>query len=169
MAVTTATQAKTTLEPAVERLPPVIDPNDVKIQREDFCSKAVVVNAPDDLTLDDLGNHPEIWKKVQISRTGKALVEYDTVEIRAFDWTVWAVVDHADLKGVQFYKKWDKKDKRVRDRRPWADELYYVAWTKDGYAYFRKDDDQRMTQMVWDTWQPARDACQREQYAPRLV
>ena len=170
-AVKTKTSAP---EPAVERIIPVIDVEKVYIHHSSEAHspigyKTVIVLAPDDLTLDDIGNHPEIWKKLQLNRTGKALCDEDKVEIRSFAWTIYAVVDHADTTGVQLYKKWDKREKRARDRRPWSDENYYVGWTKDGYTYFRKSDDQALTQQCWDRWQSARDACSREMYSPRLV
>lgn len=166
----TKTTEPSTPEPAVERIIPVIDPIDVELDWEGFVTKKVIVKAPDDLTLDDLGNHPEIWKKLQLSRTNKVLAEDDEVVIKFFEFTIHAVVDFADGVSAQLCKQWHKRDKRVRDRRPWSDENYYVMWTKDGYAYFRKSDDQRMNPSeAWDRWQSARDACSRQMYSPRLV
>jgi hypothetical protein len=150
------------------REPKPIKPADVTIQASGFVFKSVVVNMQDDITLDDVGNKPGIWKNVQTDRTGKALTEDDKVEMRWLDKRVFAVVDYADSAGVVFCDI-RKATKRDRDREPWKDGTYAIRWTTGGWAYFRIHDGVRPSNSSWPTWEAAKLACIREQYPARAA
>jgi hypothetical protein len=40
--------------------------------------------------MQDLNDHPEIWRLVQQDRTGRAFAEHDAVELRGPDYVVFA-------------------------------------------------------------------------------
>ncbi len=105
--------------------PKPIKPSSVTVQEPGFVYKTVVVEMPDDVTLDDAFNNPSIWRNVQADRTGKSLVEDDKIEARWFGMWVYAVVDHADHAGASFIdiRKVTKKD---RDRIPYTDGVYEI-------------------------------------------
>jgi hypothetical protein len=155
-------------KPAVARELKPIKVSSVMLQDKGFVYKTAVVNMPDEVTLDDVGNRPELWKVLQSDRTGKALVEDDRVELRWLDKRVYAVVDFADSNGVSFCDI-RKVSKRDRDRAPFNDGNYAVRWVSDGWTYFRLSDGQRMSNASYGTWEAAKAALIREMYPARIA
>lgn len=149
-----------------ERILPVIKPGDVEIQESGFQYKTVVVRLPEDLIFQDLNDSPEIWKPVQADRN-KALAEYDKVELRARDWTVFAGVNHGDGGQVILYDI-RKASKPMRELALFSDKTFEVKWTREGYAYFRKADNVKMSLATYPTPEAAKNALILEQY-PKTV
>jgi hypothetical protein len=149
--------------------PKPIKPTAMKIHDQTgHCFRSFVIEMPEDVTLDDIGNHPELWTSVQADRTGRALVEDDKVEIRWQDKRVYAVVDYADANGVTFCDI-RKVTKRNRDREPFNDGTYAIRWTSGGFTYFRVSDGVRMSSVSYSTADAAKAALLREQYPAKVA
>jgi len=160
---------ETTAAAAKVREPKPISPKAVRIHDQTgHCYRTFVVDVPDEITLDDIGNKPELWKNVQADRVGKALAEDDRVEMRWLDKQVYAVVDYADSNGVGFMDI-RKVSKRDRDRTPFTDGHFEVKWTAGGWAYFRIHDGVRMTAASYPTWEATKAALIREQYPAKVA
>jgi len=150
-----------------EREVPVIKPVNVDIQDAGFCYKTVVVRLPEGLIFQDLNDSPEIWKPVQ-ENINTALSEYDKVELRAKDFTVWAVVNHADAGQVILYDI-RKSSKPMREVALYSDSKYDVRWGHDGYGYYRTADNIRMGNATYPTPEAAKQALIREMYPARVM
>ena len=151
------------------REPKPIKPSAVRLQDQTgHCYKVFVVDMPDDTTLDDVGNRPELWKAVQADMIGKALSEDDKIEMRWQTMRAFAIVDHADANGVTFCDI-RKVSKRDRDREAYNDGTYAVKWVPGGWTYFRIKDGVRMTSSSWSTPDAAKAALIREQYPARVA
>jgi len=150
-----------------ERILPVLKPGDVDIQEVGFSYKTVVVRLPEDMTFQDLNDHPEIWKLVQENRN-TALAEYDKVELRAVDWTAWAAVNHADNGQVILFDI-RKASKPKREVALYSDNTYDVRWSHEGFGYYRTADNVRMGTATFPTPEAAKQALIREQYPVKVV
>lgn len=151
------------------REPKPIKPSAVMPQDQTgHCYKTFVVDMPDDVTLDDVGNRPELWKLVQADNVGKAFSQDDKIEMRWQSMRVYAVVDFADANGVVFMDI-RKVSKRDRDREFYTDGTFSVRWAPGGWAYFRVSDGVRMTSSSWSTPEAAKAALIREQYPARVA
>ena len=146
-----------------EREIPVIKPGDLTIQSVGQIYKTVVVQLPEDMTFQDLNDSPEIWKLVQADRSGLALAEFDKLELRAREWTVYAAVNHGDGGQVILYDI-RKASKPMREVALYSDKTFEVRWTRDGYTYFRKADGVKMATGTYPTAEAAKQALIREQY-----
>ena len=151
-----------------QREAPVIKPAMVRLQDAGGVYKTVVVNLPDGFLLQDLNDHPEIWKLVQTSRSGIALCEDDKVEMRAAGWTAFAKVNYSDHERVVLYGI-KKDDKPKRELSFPSNETYEVRRATDGYTYFRKRDGERMSVASYERAEAAWSACMREQYPARVA
>ena len=145
-----------------ERILPVLKPGDVDIQDAGFSYKTVVVRLPEDMTFQDLNDHPEIWKLVQ-ENINTALSEYDKVELRAETWTAWASVNHADRGQVILFDI-RKASKPKREVALFSDATYDVRWSHEGYGYYRTADGVRMGTATFPTPEAAKQALIREMY-----
>ncbi len=145
-----------------ERQIPVLKSGNVSIQSSGFEYKEVVVRLPEDMTFQDLNDHPEVWKLVQAD-INKALSEYDKIELRAKDWTAWASVNHADRGQVILYDI-RKASKPKREVALYSDATYDVRWSHEGYGYYRTADNVRMGTATFPTPEAAKQALIREQY-----
>ena len=150
-----------------EREIPVIKPGDVDIQEAGFQYKTVCVRLPEDLVFQDLNDHPEIWKPVQENRN-TALSEYDKVELRAREWTVYAAVNHADGGQVILYDI-RKASKPKREVALFSDATYDVRWSHEGYGFYRTADNVRMSNATWTTPEAAKAALIREMYPQKVA
>ena len=145
-----------------ERILPVLKPGDVDVQDIGQIYKTVCVRLPEDMTFQDLNDHPEIWKLVQAD-INKALSEYDKIELRAKDWTAWASVNHADRGQVILYDI-RKASKPKREVALYSDATYDVRWSHEGYGYYRTADNVRMGTATFPTPEAAKQALIREMY-----
>ena len=160
MAKTAVEKAPTSAAP---REVPIIKPRDISVQEAGFHYKTMVVNLPESLTFQDLNDHPEIWKLVQAAGSGKALCEFDKLELRAFEWTAYAAVNHADNERVVLYDI-RKASKPRREVALYSDNTYDVRWSHDGYGFFRTADNIRMGNATYQTPEAAKAALIREMY-----
>jgi len=149
-----------------EREIPVIKPGSVFINSSGYDFKTVVVWLPEGVVFQDLNDHPEIWRLVQANHI-KALSQYDKLEIRAKDWTVFASVNHADAGQVILYDI-RKASKPEREVALYSDATYDIRWGNEGYGYFRTADNVRMTNATYGTPEAAKAALLREQYPARI-
>jgi hypothetical protein len=149
-----------------EREIPVLKPGNVSIQSAGQIYKTAVVQLPEDMTFQDLNDHPEIWKLVQ-ENVNTALSEYDKVELRAVEWTAWASVNNADRGQVILYDI-RKASKPKREVALFSDSKFEVRWSHEGYAYYRKADNVKMCTATFPTPEAAKQALIREQYPPTV-
>jgi hypothetical protein len=111
--------------------------------------KFLIVNMPEEVTLADINEHPEIWRLIQ-GNHNLSLREDDHVEMRWFTQRVYAIVDWADNTGVGFLKP-DVKSKRDRDRVAYSDNFAEVYWDAGGWFLRRKSDGQRLSNVSHTT------------------
>ena len=121
---------------------------------------------PTRLTRQDGGCGQAGFEVVQAD-INKALSEYDKLELRAKDWTVWASVNHADRGQVILYDI-RKASKPMREVALFSDKTFEVKWTREGYNYFRKSDSVKMSVATYPTPDAAKAALIREQYPPTV-
>jgi len=146
------------------RVAPVIKPASVVVHAAGFAHKEIVVTAPEDLAAQDLNDHPEIWKLVQSDRNGKALSEFDKIEIRAREWIVTARVNHASADRVTLFDI-RRVSKPQREVALYADDTYEVIWAPEGgYTYRRIKDKVRMASVNWPTPESAKHELLRREY-----
>lgn len=126
----------------------IIDPKHVSVNRAGFATKELFIRLPADFVADDL-KKPDVWKKLQQDRTGKALRAYDKIFAVAFDqtWIAEAIVsettaDSATLAGVRIVQLNRRYSNLFRDAN------FAVQWDGTGYYVERISDGQRMTQTV---------------------
>jgi hypothetical protein len=151
--------------PAPRELLP-LKPVNVIVNAVNHASKSIIVHVPENLTLQDITDHPALWRTVQQNRD-KALSEGDSVELRWHDQIAFTYVDHA-ADGEVYFLKPQVYRRRERDRTPWQNSTYEVRAINGQYSYFRKKDGIRMTTASWPTWEGAKAACEREQSPARL-
>jgi hypothetical protein len=127
--------------------------------------KTVVVNLPPDFQISWLNEHAEkVWKQIQKDR-GRALAEWDQVELRGEEFVIYASVSFADSERVTLFHV-RKVSKPVRDLSTFKDANYEVRWFQGGYSVFRIRDGVRMGGASYTTPEQARSAINRE-YAVR--
>jgi predicted RNA-binding protein len=130
-------------------------------------TKTVIIEMEESgLTLQDIMDDPKLFRGIQANR-GTALQEDDKVELRWLNMRVYAVVDFADNQEVRLLKP-DVKHRGERVREPWQDDNFIVRACAGGWSYFRKKDGVKMTPATYPTWEAAKAAVMREQYAARL-
>jgi len=150
-----------------ERKLPIIRPENVIIHDAGQAYKTLVVTAPDDLTVSDLNDSPTIWKLIQASRGGKALTEWDRVEIRFRDCLVTAKCNHATHESVTLFDI-KRASKPMRDVQLFEDDKYAVRWRPGGgYGILRKKDQAWMTSGSWPTPESAKAELFRMLYQPQ--
>src|SRR5262245_5928653 len=136
------------------------------VNRRDFANKSCIVHMDDNYTLQDIQDNPALFRVIQKSRD-KALNALDEVMLVWHERVATTIVDFADAETVQFLKM-DVKQRNPRDRIPWQNSLYEVRPFNGQWAYYRKQDNVRMSTATWPTWEAARSACEREQAPARV-
>ena len=105
------------------------------------------IRLPEGCTLDDLGNWPGLWRKLQSSQ--HALQKLDRVLLVEFgeEWACEARVTAASGTGAELaiIKKFDMPKKYVVLPE---DDDYKVKWYGNGYAVQRKRDGLKVSQVV---------------------
>lgn len=158
-------KTESTPQPAA---PPEIKTNQVTAEWHGHTSKSMVVTVGPDFQLQWLNDYPQIWKLVQADRSGKALAEFDSVEIRHPEWVANARVNYASADKVHLFDI-RKASKPQRDLALFSDEHFEVRWAANGYTYHRKADGVGMTSASWATPEAAKAALFREQYSKAVA
>jgi hypothetical protein len=149
---------------AQPRKVPLIDPKTAVVHDAGFAHKTLVVQMPDGLTLTDLNENPTVWKRIQADRSGKALGEWDAVELRGRDMMICARVNHAGADRVTLFGI-TRHSKPQRDVPLYRDDLYEVRWVAEGgFSYFRCRDNVRMSAYSWPTAESAKMALIENEY-----
>src|SRR5262245_37151372 len=147
-----------------EKLP--IKSTAVTVDARNFRTKSVVVDMPDEISPNDLHEHPDLWRVVQKSRD-KALNALDSVTLCWFDKVIYTHADFANDSEVILFKA-PVLTRRERDRTPWRNDTYEVRAIAGAFSYFRSKDGIQMTPRTWPTWQAAMQACIAEQAPARV-
>lgn len=143
------TVAKTTVaeaarvEPPANRKPPVIDPNDVRVDVEGLCLRSLVAHLPEAFEASDLAD-PDIWSRVQ--GTAKALRKFDALTLISHDeGYLWrAVVAHAGPSFAVLARP-ERFELQARRNAYFSDDLYSVKWNGRHFDVVRKSDRQVMS------------------------
>ena len=156
-----------TIETKTETAGPEILPLPVRsahIERVGMSYKEVIIHLPEDFQFSWINEKPELFRLIQKDRS-RALAEYDRVELRARDYTIFASINHAD-EGKVFFFDVRRVSKPQRDVALFSDNLFEVKWASSGggYAYYRKLDGVKMSSGAYPTPEAARAALIREQY-----
>ena len=122
------------------RVPARITGACVSRQSAGSCWLTWKVILPVGTVMQDLNDHPEMWRPVQVD-SGKALTRDARLFIVAHDrsWAVDAVVVEADPTKVVLSKPtvlWSGHDAGVGVA--WQDDLYEIEFTGGNYALYRK-------------------------------
>ncbi len=130
-------------ETATGRVAPIIHESCVGRNRPGTFWCEWHVRFPEGGIADDL-KESSIWRRVQ-KNPGTALKRFDEVRILAFDgtWCAHAVVAHATGNAVILGKPVITKLPAPQENL-YQDDLYYLKFVGNGYAVFRKRDDQQM-------------------------
>ena len=97
-----AKQVETTpVAPAFREVLPIA-PRAVTVDFISHTRKFLIVELDPALTLQDLNDHPEIWRLVLQDRN-KAPAPNDEIELRGADWTCFAKVNSIDTDSVHLY------------------------------------------------------------------
>ena len=133
--------------PAIGRRLPVVDPAFVTLNANGFAWRDWMVRLPEGAIADDL-KEPSLLARVQ-GRVEKAFRRHDHVYLVAFDesWAADAIVTDANSREVVLSKPRIVAFEK-RTRQFFSDDKYGVAWFGNGYAVRRKDDGERVTEVV---------------------
>jgi len=166
MTPTTTAQPQPETVSTQPRKVPKIKPDRLELHHAGYGFKYCIVNAPADLTLSDLNDHPEIWALVQDPKHGLSLAEWDVVEIRWPTQLVTARVNHADRNQVVLFDI-RRASKPQREVALYSDDRYEVKWAPEGgYTYYRKSDNCKMGNTTWPTPEGAKQALISREYPP---
>jgi hypothetical protein len=105
--------------------------------------KGLAVRLPEGVTLNDVGNDPNIWKQLQTMADGhrRSLNKFDHVFAIAHDesWVATAIVAH--VSGTQVYFTNVKKIATTAvESVPFEDENYRAEWRNGQFRAIRKTD-----------------------------
>ena len=132
---------------AAERVVPLVNEKCVVRNRAGTVWGEWHVRFPEGGILDDL-KLPHIWKRCQ-QHAGTAFKRFDELRIIAFDgtWIARCTVAHASQTEVILS---EPRVETMPDSREnlFQDATYYVKFVGNGYAVFRKVDDQQMVPAV---------------------
>src|SRR5215510_7394119 len=107
-------------------------------------TKSLIINVPDEITPQDISDHPEIFRVVQKSQDNRRkLNALDTVRFVWLDKIATATVDHATGDKV-YFTKMEIKQRRDIDREPYNDGQYAVRPFDGKWGAFRISDGVRM-------------------------
>jgi hypothetical protein len=143
---------------------PEIKPQGASVHYSGYAYKVVIFTMPEGLTLQDLHEHPECWRLVQLDRSGFALAEWDAVELRGRDAMITARVNWADSGKVVLFDI-HRISKPARELPLFKDEHYEVRWAPEGgFSYWRTKDNCRMHNGTWATPDACKNELLRRQY-----
>lgn len=136
---------------AASRKVPEIKAKAVTWNNEGFAWREALVRLPEGMTLQDLNDHPEVWRQVQESNLA-SFRRFDKVRAVAWDesWIAEAVVNHAD-RGQVILAGIRKIDFPRREIALFEDNTYKVEWLGSGYGITRKSDGVMMGNQTWPT------------------
>jgi hypothetical protein len=119
-----------------ETLP--IAPRSVQLDFATHTRRYWVVTLDPAITLDDIGNRPEIWRLVQADRN-KALGPNDCIELRGDGWIAEAKVNEIDSGKVYLFDI-RKANRPSRTTALFEDDHYKIGMVGSQFAVYRKRD-----------------------------
>ena len=97
-----------------------------------------IVELDPEITLDDLGNRPDIWRTcLQGNFRGERFQVNDVLEMRSATWTAWGVISEIDRERMFLYDI--RKANRPQRTMPlFEDERYRVGMSGNRFAVYSK-------------------------------
>jgi len=122
-----------------------INPQSVSHHADGQCWNEWRVILPEHLDFNTIREHPEVWKKVQISvssATGAGLRKFDRVTIVLADESSLMEARVVSSTGEKVFLTGERimKFSTPDSTTGWSDDLYSASWDSGGFAVFRRSD-----------------------------